>query len=90
MKMRYDNKMALLQEETQATQTQLEKARRERDTLRQFNCNTIPFSSISLMFCFNRDMLDGAQRMITELKADPMKREKPAAHSLEVRIRRVF
>ena len=35
-KMRYDNKIALLQEETQATQMQLEKARRERDTLRLF------------------------------------------------------
>ena len=34
-KMRYDGKIALLQEETQAAQTQLEKARRERDTLRQ-------------------------------------------------------
>ena len=33
-KMRYDNRIALLQEETQATQMQLEKARRERDTLR--------------------------------------------------------
>lgn len=33
-KMRYDSKMALLQEETQAAQMQLEKARRERDTLR--------------------------------------------------------
>ena len=33
-KMRHDNKVALLQEETQATQMQLEKARRERDTFR--------------------------------------------------------
>lgn len=33
-KMRSDNKIALLQEETQATQMQLEKARRERDTFR--------------------------------------------------------
>ena len=34
LKMRSDNKNALLQEETQATQMQLEKARRERDTFR--------------------------------------------------------
>lgn len=34
IKMRNDNKIALLQEETQATQMQLEKARRERDTFR--------------------------------------------------------
>ena len=33
-KMRYDSRIALLQEETQAAQMQLEKARRERDTLR--------------------------------------------------------
>ena len=35
-KMRYDNKIALLQEETQNAQMQLEKARRERDTLRYY------------------------------------------------------
>ena len=35
-KMRYDNKIALLQEETQSVQMQLEKARRKRDILRYF------------------------------------------------------
>ena len=33
-RMRLENRIALLQEESQNTQTQLEKARRERDTLR--------------------------------------------------------
>ena len=39
-KMRYDNKIALLQEETQSVQIHLEKARRERDILRYsyFTC----------------------------------------------------
>ena len=40
-KMRYDNKIALLQEETQSTQMHLEKARRERDTLRYLNNSMI-------------------------------------------------
>ncbi|XP_046633192.1 trichohyalin-like isoform X2 [Daphnia pulicaria] len=67
IKMRNDNKIALLQEETQATQMQLEKARRERDTF--------------------REMLDGAQRMISELKSDPSKKAKSgvdAARSREM------
>nr|CAH0112438.1 unnamed protein product [Daphnia galeata] len=64
-KMRHDNKVALLQEETQATQMQLEKARRERDTF--------------------REMLDGAQRMISELKSDPSKKTKSGSDAARSR-----
>ncbi|XP_059351454.1 trichohyalin-like isoform X3 [Daphnia carinata] len=64
-KMRSDNKVALLQEETQATQMQLEKARRERDTF--------------------REMLDGAQRMISELKSDPSKKAKSGSDAARSR-----
>ncbi|XP_032785045.2 myosin-11 isoform X1 [Daphnia magna] len=64
-KMRSDNKIALLQEETQATQMQLEKARRERDTF--------------------REMLDGAQRMISELKSDPSKKTKSGSEAARSR-----
>ena len=113
-RMRLENKHALLQEESQNAQTQLEKARRERDTLRYIPLHSTPFHPVEpigdglslsstdadskrltvdagvlssvwkglkgsetfwnvphwLPFDI-REMLDGAQRMIATLKADP-------------------